>query len=78
VVNHWVTFVVHRQELNKFPDKKRMEIQRGERPPMKFYLLDSSNFEYLNRRADLIPAMVQERVKERLEVGLKATDKFQV
>lgn len=43
---------------------------------IKFYLLDSSNFDYLDLSdREVLPAFNQ-RVKNRVDAGLKATDQF--
>lgn len=43
---------------------------------IKFYLLDSSNFDYLDLSdREVLPAFNQ-RVKSRVDVGLKPTDQF--
>ena len=57
-------------------ESKRAMVTRGDKSQLKFYLLDSSNFEHLNKTPEQIPDMIQERVQEKVALGLKATDKF--
>jgi hypothetical protein len=39
-------------------EAKRAQITRGEKSQIKFYLLDSSNMEHLNKKPEEIPQMV--------------------
>ena len=52
---HWVTLIIHKQKDSK---------------NLKFYLLDSSNLEYLNCPEELVPACYEKSLHELLAAGI--------
>ena len=53
--SHWVTLVIHKRQID---NKNR------------FYLLDSSNINYLNCKEDQIPKLYDEELHEKVATGL--------
>jgi hypothetical protein len=50
---------------------------RGEKSQLKFYLLDSTNFPHLSiSDHEKISQVFQEKIKEKVDLGLKTTSKF--
>ena len=50
----------------------------GKKYDNKYFLLDSSNFQHLDKKELEIPDVVMARVRERIVVGLKASSQFQI
>jgi hypothetical protein len=75
-VNHWVALVVHKPAFDSRSSKTQKRIRAQEKYQSKFYLLDSSNITHLKESTDRLPDVVNERVFEKVLLGLKATDKF--
>ena len=78
VVNHWVALVAVKKSLVTLPFEQRRHLSFGQKQLTKFFLLDSSNFEHLDKNEADLPDLVMDRVKEKVRIGLKATSKFQI
>ena len=91
-LNHWVTLVVHKivtqKEVEKEVDtinqqntgakgsasKLKEEVQYN--VDLKFYLLDSMNFEILDYSDKEVPEFINQKAKERVLVGIKPMNHF--
>ena len=78
VVNHWVTFIAQKKGKRALPDFSQVNYKKGKKNDHKFYLLDSSNFVHLDKTELELPELVMERVREKVQLGLKASSMFQV
>eukprot|EP00347_Sterkiella_histriomuscorum_P012748 403367374 len=61
-VNHWVSMVIHKP--------------RGSNQTPKFYLLDSSNLEFLNKSDEQLPEVMEKRSREKNKIGMKPSSFF--
>lgn len=78
VVNHWVAFVAHKKGAKALKPYAQLLYKKGKKFDNKFYLLDSSNIEHLDKSELELPELIMERVRQRIRLGLKATNKFQI
>ena len=75
-VNHWVALLAHKPSWESISISKQSRIVKQEKFKTKFYLLDSSNIEHLKEASSRLPDLVNERIYEKIKLGLKATDRF--
>lgn len=75
-VNHWVALVVHKPAWDSLSKLKQSKITRQEKFRTKFYLLDSSNIKHLRENTERLPDVINERVFDKVKLGLKASNKF--
>ena len=50
--------------------------KKGKKFDQKFFLLDSSNIVHLDKTELELPEIIMERVRQKIRLGLKATNKF--
>ena len=75
-VNHWVALLAYKPNWDSLDYSKQSRILKQEKYKTKFYLLDSSNIEHLKEAKHRLPNVINERVFEKIKLGLKATDRF--
>ena len=44
----------------------------------KFFLLDCSNLPHLDKMEEDIPELIMDRLREKIKIGLKASNKFTI
>ena len=78
VVNHWVALIAHKKNYRTMQPEPRRQISIGKKYLTKFFLLDSSNIQHLDKNEADLPDLIMDRVREKIKLGLKATSKFQI
>ena len=74
VVNHWVTLVVHRHQIKQFSPSDQDKVLKGKKFSTLCYWLDSANLVHMDKPDYNLPDVVMERVREKIRLGLKATE----
>lgn len=78
VVNHWVVLIVEKKGTRLLPNFQQEDYQKGKKFEHKFWLLDSSNIVHLDKSEFELPDVIMERVRQKIRLGLKATNKFNI
>ena len=73
VVNHWVALIAYKKNYRTMKPEPRRQMSIGKKNLTKFYLLDSSNLEHLDKNEPDLPDIIMDRVREKVKLGLKAT-----
>lgn len=71
---HWVSFVIHSPDKKNLSKRKLEKVESGV-SLTKIYYLDSLNISHLGKPASMVPNLVMTRLKEKIKLGLKATDR---
>jgi hypothetical protein len=77
VVNHWVTFVAYKPDPKNLSQAKKQKVKNGENLT-KLYYLDSTNLVHMDSENATVPERIMDRVREKIRLGLKVTDKWTV
>jgi hypothetical protein len=77
VVNHWVALVVFKPNPQTMSANKHRKANLGE-SLTKVFLLDSTNLVHLDVENNVVPERVMDRVREKIRMGLKVTDRWSI
>ena len=77
VVNHWVAVVAHKPNPGNLSAAKNRKRDLGE-SLTKLYYLDSTNLVHLDAENAVVPERIMDRVREKIRLGLRVTDKWTV
>jgi hypothetical protein len=73
LVNHWVCLVAHHPDARNLSVKQQQKLKAG-LSLTKVYLFDSLNLVHLNKENAVIPEVIMDYVKSKIQIGLKVTD----
>ena len=77
VVNHWVALVCHKPDPKALSTSKLKKAEAGINLT-KIYYLDSTNLIHLDAENAVVPDRIMDRVRQKIKLGLKATDKWTI
>ena len=78
VVNHWIVFIVKKKGAKGKLLRLQDTFRSGKKFDNKYFVMDSSNFQHLDKTELQIPDVVMERVRDRIRIGLKSASMFQI